>query len=611
MAVADLAGSPPDKPWRADVSYVPGELTAVAGDRCLALIDAPPGSAAVSRIWQLFGTAVAAHALLASLVDEELDRIPGFALLTADAAGQRRLFCRGTVGATVATGPQPGRQAAVETAAGEQAASRQLAALQRIDGAALLTWREELVGNAARIFLGVPPPDTALRLPAASGVLLASCVIVELAGVAAREAVDYPAGQPNRTVVFIPDTITITGPGSIQGQAALKPAAGPGIADRPGADAAASFGGAGSRAGTGNLNGGGHADGAGDDDQYDFLWGATMARSVADAAIDPAGGGPVPPGPPLPGGMPLPGPPPGTGTRPHARYRGFPPVPATAYTGSGTGPHGIPPGGPLPGPPPPGPTPPGPPLPPLAAPGSGMMPVPPGGATVPPSPVPAPGPPGGLIDAPAWLSAHGRAARAGGTGPAGSRPEKSLFAPPPPPGDLGYTVSRADLSALAAAAPPDRIGPTVPALICPAGHLNPPSEAVCRRCGATLPVDPVLVPRPVLGVLRLSLGDVITLDRDVVMGRSPRTDLGGADGEERPHIVKLPSTDGDISRTHLRVTLDGWHVLVTDLNSTNGTLVTLPGRDPEQLRPGEPVPIRPGTVVALAEGLDFRYEVSQ
>ena len=38
-------------------------------------------------------------------------------------------------------------------------------------------------------------------------------------------------------------------------------------------------------------------------------------------------------------------------------------------------------------------------------------------------------------------------------------------------------------------------------------------------------------------------------------------------------MVKLPSADGDISRTHLRVSLDGWHVLVTDLNSTNGTLV--------------------------------------
>jgi pSer/pThr/pTyr-binding forkhead associated (FHA) protein len=140
--------------------------------------------------------------------------------------------------------------------------------------------------------------------------------------------------------------------------------------------------------------------------------------------------------------------------------------------------------------------------------------------------------------------------------------------------------------------------------------VNPPSGAACRQCGAPLPRDPVPVPRPVLGVLRLSLGDVITLDRGVVMGRSPRTDFPGTDGEERPHVVKLPSTDGEVSRTHLRVTLDGWHVLVTDLNSTNGTLVTPPGRDPQQLRPGEPVPIQPGTVVTLAVGIDFRYEVT-
>ena len=121
----------------------------------------------------------------------------------------------------------------------------------------------------------------------------------------------------------------------------------------------------------------------------------------------------------------------------------------------------------------------------------------------------------------------------------------------------------------------------------------------------------MLVPRPVLGVLRLSLGDVISLDRDVVMGRNPRPTSPGADGEERPHVVKLPSADGDISRTHLRVTLDGWHVLVTDLNSTNGTLVTLPGRESEQLRPGQPMPIQPGTVVTLADGIDFRYEVTE
>ncbi len=159
--------------------------------------------------------------------------------------------------------------------------------------------------------------------------------------------------------------------------------------------------------------------------------------------------------------------------------------------------------------------------------------------------------------------------------------------------------------------PPDRIGPVLPALICPAGHVNPPSGAACRRCGAPLPHDPVPVPRPVLGVLRLSLGGVITLDRGVIMGRNPRADFAGPDGVERPHVVRLPSADGDISRNHVRVDLDGWHVLVTDLNSTNGTLVTLPGREPQQLRPGEPVPIQPNTVVTLADGIDFRYEVTE
>jgi pSer/pThr/pTyr-binding forkhead associated (FHA) protein len=92
------------------------------------------------------------------------------------------------------------------------------------------------------------------------------------------------------------------------------------------------------------------------------------------------------------------------------------------------------------------------------------------------------------------------------------------------------------------------------------------------------------------------------------MGRSPRTDYHG---EERPHVVKLPGGDGEISRTHLHVSLDGWHVLVTDLHSTNGTLVVLPGREAEQLRPGEPVPIPPGTMVVLAVDVDFRYEAAE
>ena len=531
-----------------DVSYVPGPLTAVAGDRCWALVEASPDSPAVTRIWKGFVQGVAAEAQLAGLLADGAGSVPGFALLTAGTDGRYRLFCRGAVGATVVA-VRPGAEAAGAAGA------------EHVDGAGLLTWRERVVQeDTDRIFLGVPPADTALRLPAASGVLLAGCVIIELTNLASREtasyqpdrspqplpewpppsAPDWPppsapewppraaaAGadgpRPEKTIVSFPDTVTMTDPGGLAGQpAAVGPSGFPG------------------------PSGAGGAVGVGDNLEYDFLWGSTQARSVADAAIRPADGDPAPWGPaplndrhPVPGALPVPS---------------VPPVPPSVPS------------------------------------------------------VPA-GPPGGLIDAPPWLSGPG------GPTPGSGRPGESLFAPPAPrgeagPGDTGFTIKRGDLSALAPAEAPDRIGPVVPALICPAGHLNPPSETSCRSCGAALPHDPALVPRPVLGALRLSLGDVIALDRDVVMGRNPRTDFAGLDGEERPHVVKLPSADGDISRTHLRVTLDGWHVMVTDLNSTNGTLVSLPGRDAEQLRPGEPVPIRPGTVVTLAEGIDFRYEVT-
>jgi hypothetical protein len=417
----------------ADVSYVPGALTAVTGDRCWALVEIPPNSPAVTRIWQQLGQGVAADALLASLLADGIGGTPGFTLLVAGPGGQHRLFCRGTVGATVITGAQDG---SAPPGAGQ-------GMITRIDGAGLLTWREQLVDSAERIFLGGPPAETSMRLPATSGVLLAGCVVIDLTSFAAR---DKP-----KQAVFLLDTVTVKHP--------VLPARLPG-----------------------------------------------------------------PPGGAMPAG-------------------GMPTAPIPASPG---------PVGPVPAEPP----------------------------YQPPAPRPEPR-------------------------PADPRPVD------PGPADPGPALTRGTLPEFAARiTPPDRIGPVVPALLCPGGHVNPPNGGACRRCGAPLPHDPVPVPRPVLGLLRLSFGDVISLDRGVLMGRNPRTDFAGTDGEERPHVVKLPSADGDISRTHLRVTLDGWQVLVTDLHSTNGTLVTLPGRDPQPLRPGEPLPMQPGTVVTLADGIDFCYEAA-
>lgn len=157
---------------------------------------------------------------------------------------------------------------------------------------------------------------------------------------------------------------------------------------------------------------------------------------------------------------------------------------------------------------------------------------------------------------------------------------------------------------------PSFLGPTVQAVLCPAGHLNPAHATTCRICRLSLAVqDPVTVPRPVLGVLKLSTGDIVTLDRGVLLGRSPSAEFDGKG--ERPHVVRLPSPGQDISRTHAEIRIDGWHVLITDLDSTNGTMITVPGEEPRRLRPNDPTMIPPGTVVSLADEVSFEYGVSE
>jgi hypothetical protein len=538
-----------------DVSYVPGALTAVAGGWCLALIEASPDSPMVARIWAQVSQRAQPDVVLGGLLADGLDGVPGFVMLAMRDDGTPRLFCRGAVGASIYGGGTP----------------------DRIDGAGLLTWREQVVSaDASGIVLGQPPDGAAPRLPAASGVLLAGCVIVDLAGLAMSTA--PPAGEDSEDVVktIVLDTGAQQAPPRNpvdQNSVGLR-AAGQSLA---GQNTASQNQVAESPAGQGSL-----VEGAVLKDTVNQD--AVLRDTVADAPVTPVAAA----------GQ-------GEGRR-AANLSGYPDTITMTTPGSLAShrPAGPPPGTPFP---------------PMPAPARSA------GPPVPSSPQ---GPPGALIDVPPWLAAPGAPTPAAGMPAWVHQPPPSQPSQPQPPhsppsqpqrgdgcpGESGATLQRADLAGLVTA-PPDRIGPVLPALICPAGHVNPPSGAACRRCGAPLPHDPVPVPRPVLGVLRLSLGGVITLDRGVIMGRNPRADFAGPDGEERPHVVRLPSADGDISRNHVRVDLDGWHVLVTDLNSTNGTLVTLPGRDPQQLRPGEPVPIQPNTVVTLADGVDFRYEVTE
>ncbi len=145
--------------------------------------------------------------------------------------------------------------------------------------------------------------------------------------------------------------------------------------------------------------------------------------------------------------------------------------------------------------------------------------------------------------------------------------------------------------------------PLVQAAICLSGHPNPPYADHCGLCSAPVPPQTTqLVPRPVLGVLRSPDGSSVPIDRPILVGRAPvlRDDLS-----EVPELMRVPSPGQDISRTHLLVSPDDWEIRLTDLHSTNGTLIVRPGPGIErlQLQPGEPYAVVVGTVVELGDGV--------
>ena len=140
------------------------------------------------------------------------------------------------------------------------------------------------------------------------------------------------------------------------------------------------------------------------------------------------------------------------------------------------------------------------------------------------------------------------------------------------------------------------------AVNCTQGHPNPPEAQRCRRCGNPVQGPQHLVQRPVMALLKPSHGQPVEVDRTVLIGRSPQANRVAR--ERLPRLLTVPSPSHDISRTHVQVSPEGWDLLATDLHSTNGTALIRPGHpEPERLTPGEPVPVYPGCVLDLGDGV--------
>jgi hypothetical protein len=177
--------------------------------------------------------------------------------------------------------------------------------------------------------------------------------------------------------------------------------------------------------------------------------------------------------------------------------------------------------------------------------------------------------------------------------------------PPPVSADVD-TPPTLPLSTSPSTPPPQE--PSTDSLImaadCPDGHSNPPAAATCRMCGAAIPPQrPRLVHRPVLCVLQASDGATADVDRAVLVGRAPDPDRSNF---KAPRLMPVQSPEHDISRTHVEVAPEGWQVMATDLNSTNGTVLIRPGGyERQQLAPGEHVPVQPGSVLELGDGVSI------
>ncbi|MET1088760.1 MAG: FHA domain-containing protein [Arthrobacter sp.] len=233
---------------------------------------------------------------------------------------------------------------------------------------------------------------------------------------------------------------------------------------------------------------------------------------------------------------------------------------------------------------------------------------------------------GGLIDAVPWRTAD-----------AGSGPATPPVVPPPmlppvpaaapsppvtPAPDAGHgeyggdhdgqTVMKGSLGRVAATPVREATdasaaaGPLVLARLCPQGHTNPPTSSICANCGAGLLPDAVQVARPRLGRMRISTGDVVDLDQSLVIGRQPS--VSRVQGGVMPRLVQVASPGGDISRSHVEVRLEGWHVMLCDLKATNGTVLVRQGQPPRRLAQNEMAILLDGDIAELGENISLRFE---
>jgi len=123
----------------------------------------------------------------------------------------------------------------------------------------------------------------------------------------------------------------------------------------------------------------------------------------------------------------------------------------------------------------------------------------------------------------------------------------------------------------------------------------------------SIPTRPENLADEPVPVYEIRVGDrpALELTGAVVVGRRPQARRSADRPFDRTPAQALITVDSpakEVSANHVEIALSGRTVVVTDLRSTNGTTVRLPGRAAMRLRQGDSVVASGSAIVEIGDG---------
>lgn len=177
--------------------------------------------------------------------------------------------------------------------------------------------------------------------------------------------------------------------------------------------------------------------------------------------------------------------------------------------------------------------------------------------------------------------------------------DDTVIHPPTTAAPVGDTPDTADTVLRASPAAPEA-EPEFPSELADTPRIDHATGMPVLPDLLVVPRAPDTAPLQVISYALRLAGELVPLDREVFVGRNPAPPRipGGA----LPRLISVSSPTSDVSRTHVAVKQLGSSVIVTDLRSTNGSRIEVPGSGIRTLRQGESMVVSAGTRIDIGDG---------